>query len=157
MSEESKYSINSGFIGQFVMIDYMIFIITVLISAGIGAFYAILDRKRVNNTDYHLGGKNMSVFPVAMSLMVTFMSALTLLGNPAEIYNYNTMFMWIIVALSFAIFGATHIFIPFFFKLQVTSTIEVSYAPNFMDSELSIMSYKCLCEFPLFFYKLSFK
>ena len=34
------------------------------------------------------------VFPTAMSLLASFMSGITILGNPSEVYNYGTMFWW---------------------------------------------------------------
>ncbi|XP_025093116.1 sodium-coupled monocarboxylate transporter 2-like isoform X2 [Pomacea canaliculata] len=118
------YSINTGRVRTFGPVDYTLFVLTLLISAGIGIFYAIRDRKRNTTEEFLFGGKKMAVFPVAMSLMVTFMSALTLLGNPAEIYNYNTMWWYLVVAFIFAIAGACRIFIPFFFNLGITSTFE---------------------------------
>nr|KAG5697884.1 hypothetical protein BaRGS_017141 [Batillaria attramentaria] len=121
---EGEYSINTGVVRKFGTVDYVLFVLTLLISAGIGVFYAIWDRKRNTTQEFLLGGKKMNIFPVAMSLMVTFMSALTLLGNPAEIYNYNTMFWWLIVAFMVAMPGAAFIFIPFYYKLGVTSTFE---------------------------------
>ncbi|XP_076458281.1 sodium-coupled monocarboxylate transporter 1-like [Babylonia areolata] len=119
-----RYSIHTGEVQRFGTVDYVMFVLTLLVSAGIGVFYAIYDRKRNTTKDFLLGGKSMNVFPVAMSLSVTFMSALTLLGNPAEMYNYNTMFWWLIIAFCFAITGAAYLFIPFFYNLQVTSTFE---------------------------------
>ncbi|RUS89821.1 hypothetical protein EGW08_002433 [Elysia chlorotica] len=118
------YSYNTGEVKEFGVVDYVLFILTLVISSGIGVFYAIWDRKRNTPADFLLGGRNMSVFPVALSLMVTFMSALTLLGNPAEIYNYNTMFWWLVVAFMIAMTFAATIFIPFFYELGVTSTFE---------------------------------
>ena len=67
----------------------------------------------------------MSVLPVAFSLMVTFMSAITLLGNPAEIYLYNTMFWWLCIAFFIAMIFSAVVFIPFFYNLGVMSTFEV--------------------------------
>ncbi|KAK7111370.1 sodium-coupled monocarboxylate transporter 1-like [Littorina saxatilis] len=124
MSSGEDYSINTGVIRRFGTVDYVLFVLTLLVSAGIGIFYAIWDRKRNTTNDFLLGGKNMSVFPVAMSLCVTFMSALTLLGNPAEIYNYNTMFWYLVVAFIFGVSAAAFLFIPFFYELQITSTFE---------------------------------
>ncbi|KAL8561649.1 hypothetical protein ACOMHN_001381 [Nucella lapillus] len=120
----NDYSIYTGSVKRFGTVDYVMFVLTLLVSAGIGIFYAIWDRKKNTTKDFLLGGKSMNVFPVAMSLTVTFMSALTLLGNPAEMYNYNTMFWWLIVSFLFAITGAAYLFIPFFYNLQVTSTFE---------------------------------
>ena len=37
---------------------------------------------------------NMGVFPTAMSIMVSFISAITLLGTPTEVYMSGTMFMY---------------------------------------------------------------
>jgi len=34
------------------------------------------------------------VLPVAFSLTVTFMSAITILGIPAEVYTFGTMYAW---------------------------------------------------------------
>lgn len=118
------YSYNTGKVKEFGVWDYVLFVLTLVISAGIGVFYAIVDRKKNTPKDFLLGGRNMSVFPVALSLMVTFMSALTLLGNPAEIYNYHTMFWWLCGAFLIAMTFAATIFIPFFYRLGVTSTFE---------------------------------
>ncbi|RUS89822.1 hypothetical protein EGW08_002434 [Elysia chlorotica] len=118
------YSYNTGDVKGFGVVDYVLFILTLVISSGIGVFYAILDRKRNTPKDFLLGGRNMGVVPVALSLMVTFMSALTLLSNPAEIYSYNTMFYWLVVAFLLAMTFAAIIFIPFFYRLNITSTFE---------------------------------
>ncbi|GFS24380.1 sodium-coupled monocarboxylate transporter 2 [Elysia marginata] len=118
------YSFNTGEVKEFGVVDYVLFIMTLVISAGIGVFYAIMDRNKNTPKEFLLGGRNMNVFPVALSLMVTFMSALTLLGNPAEIYNYHTMFWWLVVAFLIAMTFAALIFIPFFYRLGVTSTFE---------------------------------
>lgn len=39
-----------------------------------------------------LGGSGMSVAPVTMSLASSFITAIELLGNPAEIYFYGAQF-----------------------------------------------------------------
>ena len=124
--DESRSSIRTGVIPPLTTADYVLFAFTLVVSAVVGIYYAIRDRNRQTTDEFLLGGKSMSVFPVAMSLMVTFISALTLLGNPAEIYNYNTMFSWLAVSFIFAIAGAAYLFVPFFYRLEVLSTFEVS-------------------------------
>ena len=68
----------------------------------------------------------MGIFPVAMSLTVTFLSALTLLGNPVEVYNFDTMFWWMVLGTLLAVAASAHVFIPFFFRLRITTVFEVS-------------------------------
>ena len=67
----------------------------------------------------------MSPFPVSLSLLASFMSAITMLGTPAEMYNYTVMYWWISVSYLFVIAGAAHIYMPVFYQLKVTSAYEV--------------------------------
>ncbi|XP_046352867.2 sodium-coupled monocarboxylate transporter 1-like [Haliotis rufescens] len=122
MSED--YSIYTGQKKTFTIPDYVLFSLTLAVSAGIGLFYAIKDRNNVNSKEYLSGGKDMSVLPVSISLLVTFLSALTLLGTPAEMYKYTTMFWWLCLAFIFAMVIASVVFIPFFYDLDVTSVFQ---------------------------------
>lgn len=121
---DEDYSIYTGVVRKFAIPDYVLFAITLLVSAGIGVFYALWDRRHNTPEEFLLGGHKMHVIPVAMSLMVTFVSSLTMLGYPAEMYNYNTMFWWLAVSFVLAIGGSLLVFIPFFYRLGVTSTFE---------------------------------
>lgn len=67
----------------------------------------------------------MGIVPVAFSLMASFMSAVTLLGVSAEIYNFGTMF--VVINLAYGIFTpvAAYLYLPVFFNLGATSVYEV--------------------------------
>jgi Na+/proline symporter len=39
-----------------------------------------------------MGGREMPVFPVAMSLVASYMSAITVLGTPTEMYVFGTQY-----------------------------------------------------------------
>lgn len=71
---------------EFSAIDYVVFIGLLVVSSLIGVFFAIKDRNSKNNKDFLTGGRNLAVFPVAMSLAASFMSTNTILGVPAEVY-----------------------------------------------------------------------
>ncbi|XP_065561213.1 LOW QUALITY PROTEIN: sodium-dependent multivitamin transporter-like [Artemia franciscana] len=107
--------------------DYLVFGLMLGVSAVIGIYYAIPRKKntQTSSTDeFLMGGRNMGTFPVAMSLIASFMSAITLLGTPAEIYLYGTMY-WII-GLSYLLVmpAAAYLYLPIFYKLQLTSAYE---------------------------------
>ncbi|XP_072375629.1 putative sodium-dependent multivitamin transporter, partial [Diabrotica undecimpunctata] len=74
--------------------------------------------------EYLLADKNMSITPVAFSLMASFMSAITLLGVSSENYSYGIQF--IVINFSYGIFTfiAAYYYLPVFFKLQATSAYE---------------------------------
>ncbi|CAF0841280.1 unnamed protein product, partial [Didymodactylos carnosus] len=66
------------------------------------------------------------IFPTAMSLLASFMSAITILGTPAEIYVYGTQYWVIGISYIFTIYFTAILFMPMFVKLNVTSAYEVS-------------------------------
>lgn len=120
------YNFEIGASQYFHTYDYAVFGIILGLSAAIGLFYAIKDRYK-NEDEYLLGGRNLSVFPVALSLMASFISAVTLLGTPAEIYIYNSMYWLIVFGFFIAIMLSNLIFIPVFYNLGVTSVYEVKF------------------------------
>ncbi|WAQ96842.1 SC5A8-like protein [Mya arenaria] len=118
------YSYETGKIPTFHAADYAVFGCTLGISAAIGVFYAIKDRNKQTTDDYLLAGRSMHPIPVAMSLLSSFISAITILGTPAEVYVYSTMYWWISVAFIITAIGAGHIFIPIFYNLGITSVFQ---------------------------------
>ncbi|KAH9498361.1 hypothetical protein Btru_008088 [Bulinus truncatus] len=117
------YSFNTGILKQFTWVDYLIFAAVLVISSGIGLYHAIKDRKK-NLENYLMAGRQMNPIPVGLSLLASFMSAITLLGNPAEIYLYSVMYYWIALGYFLCIAGAAHIYLPMFYQLRVTSAYE---------------------------------
>lgn len=67
----------------------------------------------------------MSIIPVSFSLMASFMSAITLIGVSNEIYQFGTQF--IVINLSYGLFTplVTYLYLPVFYKMNVTSVYEV--------------------------------
>ena len=122
-----SYSFENGEPTYFNAWDYIVFAGTLLVSAGIGLFYAIRDRNQNSEKEFLLAGRNLSVFPVAMSLLSSFISAITLLGTPAEVYKYNTMYWLISVGFIITATFSAHVFIPVFYNLGITSVFEVGF------------------------------
>ncbi|KAL5019390.1 hypothetical protein ScPMuIL_005112 [Solemya velum] len=124
MAMNGVHSFQTGQRNSFHNVDYILFAFVLAFSAGIGIFYAIKDRKKTNTKEFLLAGGNMSPIPVSLSLLASFMSAITLLGTPAEIYSFSTIYLWIGLAYLFVVAGAAHIFVPVFYRLRVTSVYE---------------------------------
>ena len=122
----SSYSFETGNTPGFVVTDYVLFGLMLAFSASIGIFYAVKDRNKSNTKEFLLAGGNMNPIPVSLSILASFMSAITLLGTPGELYNYTSMYFWIGLSYLFVIFLAAHVFIPVFYKLRVTSAYEVN-------------------------------
>lgn len=72
---------------HFSWADYMVLAAMLLISCLIGTFYGFFSKKQETSKDFLLGGSSMGTFPMAMSLAASFITAIELLGNPAEMYE----------------------------------------------------------------------
>lgn len=118
------YSFNTGNLKQFSAFDYVMFVAILVISAGIGFYHAWKGRNKTDMKHFLLAGGKMSPWPVSLSLLASFMSAITLLGLPAEMYSFTTMYFWIAIGYFLVIAGAAHLYVPTFYNLKVTSAFE---------------------------------
>lgn len=106
--------------------DYLIFVLTLVISAAIGIWYAWKDKRKQNTSDFLLGGREMILFPVTLSLMASFLSAILVLGVPTEIFYNGTMY-WMISFSNLLTFPfAVYSILPVFHDLDISSAYEVS-------------------------------
>ncbi|KAM8716982.1 hypothetical protein ACLKA7_003795 [Drosophila subpalustris] len=75
-------------------------------------------------SEYLLGSRQLKVFPVAMSLIASYVSGVTILGTTSEIYNYGTQYWFIAIAIILQGIAVSYIYIPVFATLQVGSSYE---------------------------------
>lgn len=103
-------------IGNFSLYDYSILIGMLVISLGIGnifingiwlflnflhiyyfykrvgVFYGFFNKSSSNSSSDFLQGTGMTLLPVTLSLTTSFITAIELLGNPAEMFFNGTQF-----------------------------------------------------------------
>lgn len=112
-------------IGSFVVWDYLVFAGMLLISAAIGIYYAFAGGGQQTSKDFLMGGRSMTAVPVALSLTASFMSAVTVLGTPAEVYRFGAIFSIFGITYFFVVVISAEVFLPVFYRLGITSTYEV--------------------------------
>lgn len=71
--------------GSFAGADYTVFALMLVVSAAVGVYYAWADRGQRSSGDFLMGGRSLTALPVSLSLTASFMSAITVLSNPAEV------------------------------------------------------------------------
>ncbi|CAN9508304.1 unnamed protein product [Ophioblennius macclurei] len=111
-------------VGSFTVVDYLVFAVMLAVSAAIGVYYAFVNRRRGNTGEFLTGGRGMSALPVSLSLTASFMSAITMLSNPAEVYRYGICFIYFGIAHVVMVVVTSEIFVPFFYRISITSTYE---------------------------------
>ncbi|XP_043948331.1 sodium-coupled monocarboxylate transporter 2 isoform X1 [Drosophila biarmipes] len=130
---------------HFGIVDYLVFIAMLAVCAVIGFYFGFIEKKQKKQKlaqkdgggaagveerrgsealDYLVGGRQMKVFPVALSLVASFVSGISLLGTSTEIYVYGTQYAFILVTLAISGAISWYIFLPVFCNLQLTSTYE---------------------------------
>lgn len=105
--------------------DYAVFGLMLLVSTGIGLFYALSKGGQKTSEDFFTGGRRMAAVPVGLSLSASFMSAIQVLGVPAEAYRYGMKFLWMCFGQLLNSLLTAYIFLPVFYRLGLTSTYEV--------------------------------
>uniref|UniRef100_A0A8C9W8U1 Solute carrier family 5 member 12 n=1 Tax=Scleropages formosus TaxID=113540 RepID=A0A8C9W8U1_SCLFO len=109
----------------FQILDYVVFAGIFVISSGIGVFFAIKERKKTTSREFLVGGRQMSSGPVALSLTASFMSAITVLGAPSDVYRFGASFVIFSIAYTLMVMLTAELFVPVFYRSGITSAYEV--------------------------------
>ncbi|XP_031776578.1 sodium-coupled monocarboxylate transporter 2 [Apis florea] len=141
---------------SFGIIDCAVFAGMLAISAVVGVYQAYKSRKNEDAVrEYLVGGQNMSIFPITMSLIASYISGITILGFPAEMYVYGTQLWCVVIADSFVSLTMAVVYLPVFYGLGITSSYEYlnlrfNGVVRFMGSAIFLI--KMLLYIPLVIY-----
>ncbi|XP_069485975.1 sodium-coupled monocarboxylate transporter 1-like [Ambystoma mexicanum] len=113
-----------GKTASFSIWDYVVFAGMLLISAVIGIYHAFAGAGKTTSKDFLFGGRSLNSVPVALSLTASFMSAITLLGMPAEVYRFGAILIFLTIAYLLTTMFCAETFLPVFYRLGLTSTYE---------------------------------
>ncbi|XP_043249567.1 sodium-coupled monocarboxylate transporter 1-like isoform X2 [Colletes gigas] len=110
---------------SFDPIDFAVFAGMLGISTVIGVYQAYKSRKTTDAVgEYLLGGQKMSIFPISMSLIASYISGIAILGLPAEMYVYGTQYWSILFADLCVPVTMAVVYLPVFYGLGITSSYE---------------------------------
>ncbi|XP_047377889.1 sodium-dependent multivitamin transporter isoform X2 [Sciurus carolinensis] len=108
----------------FSFVDYVVFVLLLLLSLAIGLYHACRGWGRHTVGQLLMADRKMGCFPVALSLLATFQSAVAILGVPSEIYRFGTQYWFLGCSYFLGLLIPAHIFIPIFYRLHLTSAYE---------------------------------
>jgi sodium-coupled monocarboxylate transporter 8/12 len=109
---------------SFSWYDYILFCTMLGLSAMIGIYFGCFGTKQNSANEYLMGNKKMKVFPISVSLVASHISGLTLLAVPADVYRFGAAYWLFVPAVVPVVLFTIYIYLPVFYKLQVTSTYE---------------------------------
>ncbi|RXG70469.1 Sodium-dependent multivitamin transporter, partial [Armadillidium vulgare] len=71
-----------------------------------------------------MGNRSFKPLPIAMSLLTSYVEALSILGHPAEVYAYGIQIYTMVIGMISGILFSSYFFLPMLFPLKLTSVIE---------------------------------
>ncbi|XP_042197529.1 sodium-coupled monocarboxylate transporter 2 isoform X2 [Callorhinchus milii] len=115
--------VNPG-VGTFASWDYVVFAMLFIISSGVGIFFGIKERNKMSSRLFLMGDKQMVFGPMALSLTASFMSAVTVLGVPSDIYRFGASYILFCITFIIVVSITAEFFLPVFYRSGITSTYE---------------------------------
>ena len=109
----------------FYLVDYFMFIFVIVVSMSIGIFQGIY-RKTDTTGSYLMADRKLQAVPTAISLLISFFSAVSILGNATETYFYGVNYFFIVLSYMLAALLVAYVFVPMLYPLKLTSVNEVS-------------------------------
>ncbi|XP_060885764.1 sodium-coupled monocarboxylate transporter 1-like isoform X2 [Labrus mixtus] len=110
--------------GSLVVADYVVFALMLVVSAAVGFYYAWDSRGRESSREFLTGGRTLTALPVSLSLTANFMSSITVLSNPADVYCFGAIFGFFSLAYTLSIMVVSEVFLPVSYRLSITSAYE---------------------------------
>ena len=53
----------------FGLVDYIVFVLMLVVFAGMGVYFGFASKSKNTTEEYLMGGRNMSIIPIAISLV----------------------------------------------------------------------------------------
>ncbi|KAG5668439.1 hypothetical protein PVAND_016379 [Polypedilum vanderplanki] len=114
--------------------DYAVFILMLVFSSLVGLYFGYQDHKMKKQnkrngieddaTNYLVGGRNMQVLPVSLSMIASFVSGVTILGTCTEVYLYGSQYSLFLIAIFFGTIISHFTIIPVIHHCKINSFYE---------------------------------
>ncbi|CAH1777782.1 unnamed protein product [Owenia fusiformis] len=109
---------------QFTWADWLVFGLALLASILIGFYYGCTGNKQSTTEEVLLGDRKMSMVPVSISILATFVSTIGVIGFPSDIYDHGTMILYILIGCPIGYLITAHVYLPIYHDLKLTSVYE---------------------------------
>ena len=114
-------------IPAFDVVDYVVLAVVLFIPMIIGVIFRFKRGKENTTSDYLMGSRRMSSVPVGISLAVSFVSGITILGASAEIYVYGITLLLRYIGGMIGLLLALWLVVPLYHSLKLTSINQVKW------------------------------
>ncbi|MBD1577487.1 sodium/solute symporter [Vibrio sp. S11_S32] len=106
------------------MVTYSSFVVVAIYMAMTLLISYIVNKRNRSQGDFSTGGRQFGWFTAGVSILATYISAMTFIGMPAWVFHSGMEVMAIHLNYPIVIFFAITFFVPVFYKLKLTSIYE---------------------------------
>ena len=107
--------------------DYVILAAFLALSIAIGVYHSLTGERQRTTDDFIMANRRLTVVPTAVSMFVSYRSAIAVLGFTAEMYMHGTQrVVWGPVGYAAACFLAERLVVPWLYPLRLVSINAVS-------------------------------
>lgn len=110
----------------FTGIDYAVFAVLLSGSLSVGIYFGFFSDELKTAEDYLVGGHQMRTIPIAISLVSSQLSAISIMTIPVEIYSYGWQYMLLLPTLFFIVVATNYLFLPVFYQNNIENCYVVS-------------------------------
>ena len=108
--------------------DYLVCALFLSVSFAIGFYHSVSGGLQKTVAEFIMANRNLKVIPTMMSMTLSIVSAIMVLGISSEVYNFGlAISVWSTVGISLGILIVQQLFIVWLFPMQLTSSFEVSF------------------------------
>src|SRR6218665_1023531 len=127
--------------------DYLILVAFLVISVGIGVYHSLTGGRQRTTSEFIMANRSLKVLPTALSLLVSFQSAVTILGMTAEMYSYGAQFLIMAMfAFTVGVVLTMQVVVPWIYPMRLVSLNEVKFH-SFIHSFIHSFSHSFIHSF----------
>ena len=106
--------------------DYLVLASFLVVSLGIGVYHAFSGGRQRTTTEFIMANRALGVIPTSISMLVSFLSAIMILGASSEIYTYGIQHLMMVnFAFTLGTVIAAVFFVPWIYPLKLVSVYQV--------------------------------
>ncbi|XP_078484212.1 sodium-coupled monocarboxylate transporter 1-like [Ciona intestinalis] len=105
-------------------LDLVLFTASLLLTFLVGGYYAYKARRDDSVANYYFGNRKMPPIPLGLSMAVSFISGVAMIGLPTETYMFGMVNMWYIVGSIIPSIIVFVYLIPLYYRLELSTIYE---------------------------------
>ena len=110
--------------------DWLVFAFCLGFPMAVGVYFMMQAKRAAAKNpggameEYMMASKSAEVLPLALSIVTSFMSAITVLGVPGDVPASNTAYVWFLLTFTSVCALTALVYVPVFYNMEIKSTYE---------------------------------